>query len=117
MSFTKRNTIICDECGLFCKPYDEYICFGTKDYDYPEPLDPNHVCKKCWKKFKQQWITNFKQGQRNGDWQKSRAEIKAAKECGLIWIHSNGIGKYGTSEHKNYCYVTQEEFNRLSNSN
>lgn len=32
MSITKRNTIICDRCGLFCKPYDISIPYGTKSY-------------------------------------------------------------------------------------
>ena len=104
---TKRNTIICDHCGLFCRPVDEYTPFGCNDPEAPEPLDPSHVCKKCFPKFKAEWIREFKQGYlAHGDWQKSRAEVEAAKECNLIWIHDHGIGN------KHYCYVTRDEFKK-----
>jgi hypothetical protein len=112
MAFCKNNAVKCDVCGLFCKygKYDEEIPFGCKDYDAPEPLDPIHYCEKCSKNKYKEWIKSFKNGGRSGSWQKSLAEQKAAKKCGLVWIHSNGIGKYGTPQWRNYCYITKEEF-------
>ncbi len=115
---TKRNTFICDSCGLFCRPYDEYTPFGCSSYDPPEPLDPSHTCKKCFKTEKKKWLEDFKRGNRNGDWQKSNAEMEAAEECGLKWIHSSGIGmlsKKGTKDFAEpYRYISKEEHNRLS---
>lgn len=101
----KRFTIICDTCGKFCRPYDSGTLFGTKSYEEPEPLDPFHTCKKCFKKVKNEWIKSFKNGNRQGDWEKSRAEIEAAKECGLRWVGQNGEGEYGTKSWKLYCYT------------
>jgi hypothetical protein len=55
-------------------------------------------------------------GSTYGYWQKSSAEIRAAKECGLIWIHSESIGVCGNSkDFRMYCYVTPEEYIRLKN--
>lgn len=36
-------------------------------------------------------MKSFKEGHRSGNWQKSHAEVKAAKECGLTWIHSPSL--------------------------
>ncbi len=111
---TKRNTTICDECGLFCKPYDTYTPFGCSSYDPPEPLDPLHICKKCFKKVKDSWIKGFKKGSKSGDWQKSRAEQEAAKECRLKWIHSSGVGMLGTKDFADpYQYISKKEYERL----
>lgn len=88
MSWTKRNSIICDMCGLFCRPVDSYTPYGCSNYDAPEPLDEEHICKKCEIKLKKQWLVSLKHG-RYGDWQKSKAEIWAAKKLGLIWDNSN----------------------------
>jgi len=111
---TKRNTIICDECGLFCKPYDSYTPFGCADHDYPEPYDPSHICKKCFPKVKKKWIETFKNGSRYGDWGKSRAEAEAAKECGLKWVGSGGIGTLNTKNWENgHQYIDEKEYERL----
>ena len=75
MSFCKNHAIICDGCGKFCNPYDEEILFGTKSYEFPEPLDPYHYCKKCYLKNKKKWIHLFRNGSRHGSWQKSKAEF------------------------------------------
>lgn len=107
MSYTKNLKIRCDECGLFCMPYDEEIPFGTKSYEYPEPLDPYHYCKKCFPKIKKRYIKQFKEGSRYGCWQKSKAEQEAAKECGLIWIHDKWI--YINGKERFYCYITEKE--------
>lgn len=102
---TKRNTIICDECGKFCRSFDEYTPFGCSSYDSPEPLDPSHICKNCFPKVKEEWIKKFRSGQRDGDWCKSRAEEEAAEEFGLKWIDGGGVGEYGKKSWKSYCYV------------
>ena len=109
MSFTKRFTFICDMCGLFCRPYDEETQFGCKDEDNPEPLDPSHYCKRCSPKLYKLWLEHFKSGRRNGCWQKSKGEQRAAKKCGLVWIHSEGIGEYGTPDFIMYCYVSKDD--------
>ena len=115
MSITKKNTIICDECGLFCRPVDDYTFFGSQGEEGLDPLDPNHICKKCFPKVKKEWIERFKEGSRNGDWQKSRAEIEAAKECKLVWISSGGIGILGTSYFIDQSrYISKKLFDRIS---
>jgi hypothetical protein len=111
MSITKQNTIICDECGLFCKPYDEYTNFGCSS----EPLEPNHICRKCYPKVRQGWIKTFRDGGRNGDWQKSNAEIEAAKICKLKWVGSNGVGILGTNYFlENYRYYDEKLYDRMA---
>ncbi len=114
MSITKRNTLICDECGLFCKYYDEYTYYGCSNPEDPEPYDPCHICKKCFPEVKAKWVKRFKEGYRCGDWAKSRAETEAAKECGLVFIYSTGVGTLGTKDFSpNHQYITQEEYDRL----
>lgn len=115
MSWTKRNTLICDECGKFCsiQKADEYTLYGSRSYEDPEPLDPMHICQKCFPKVKEDFIKQFRAGNRGGDWMKSRAEKEAAEECGLVW--SNGIGVLGSKKkwedpHK---YITKERYNEL----
>lgn len=116
MSWCRNMRIRCDGCGLFCVPHNEETPFGCSSYDPPEPHDPSHYCKRCSKILYKEWLKDFKGGSRYGCWQKSDAERKAAKECGLIWVDSSGIGKYGTKEWKLYCYVTKEEYEKLSES-
>ena len=116
MSFTKRYTIICNECGRFCGcGSTKYIPYGYKDYESLESLDPMHICKKCIPKVKEKWIKKFKDGCRHGDWQKSEAEIEAAKMCGLSYIYSNGVGTLGTKDWVGaHQYIQTEEYERLS---
>lgn len=114
MSWTKNDKLICDECGLFCVPYDEYTPFGSKDYENPEPLDPYHVCKKCWPALKREWLERLRINKTAGDWQKSRAEEEAAKELGLVYIHSDGVGTLGSKDFADpYRYIPQAEYDRL----
>lgn len=114
MSYCKNNAIRCDECGLFCYPYDEETPFGCKDPEAPEPLDPYHYCKKCHQKQVDRWRKHFEQGYRTGYWQKSNAEREAAKEFGLVWIHSNCLGTYNTPDDSGpYIYITKEKYDRI----
>ena len=109
-----REPIICSECGKFCRPFDSYTNFGCQGEDCLEPLDPNFICKKCFPKFKKGWVDGFKKGYRNGDYEKSNAEIEAAKECGLIWV-SDGIGILGTEYFiDGHKYITEKLFKRIS---
>lgn len=111
---TKRNTVICDGCGLFCRIFDEYTPFGCSSYDPPEPLDPSHICKKCFNKEKERWISLLKKNKKVGDWQKSRAEHEAASELELVWIGSGGYGMLGTKDFAEpYQYITKKEYERL----
>ncbi len=125
MSFTKDyKHIVCDECGKFCRPYDELVSFGCNNPEAPEPLDPEHCCQKCHSKWLNYWkniFSKLKDFTVYGDYQKSYAEIKMAKKFRLKWIHSEGIGKYPKSwsnpqersNYRHYCYVTRKEYNRL----
>lgn len=116
MSWTKRNTCICDECGKFCRPFDEWTYFGTKGGwdDSPEPLDPCHCCEACWPQLKAYWLDKIGQDRRRGDYEKSRAEMEAAEELGLIWIHFNGVGTLGTTDYAEpYQYIPKTEYERL----
>ena len=116
MTWTKRNTLICDDCGLFCSPEtaDSHTPFGCKSYDPPEPLDERHTCKKCFKKSYKRWIKVLSSSRKYGDWMKSRAELKAAKKLGLEWVHSNGIGTLGTKDWAEpYQYIDKKEYKRL----
>ena len=114
MTLTKNNVIICDECGLFCRYFDEYTPFGCSSYDPLEPLEPSYICEKCFPATKKRWIKKFTEGFRYGNWQKSKAEQEAAKECGLRWVNSDGIGTLGTEDFCDpYKYITKEEYERL----
>lgn len=109
------NSIKCDECNKICsqRGVDEYTPFGCSSYDPLEPLEPSHICKKCFSKVKKRWIEGFKNGSRDGDWQKSRAEIEAAKECELEYVW-DGIGILGTEHFINsYQYVDKKLYNKI----
>lgn len=79
-----------------------------------EPLDPIHCCKKCWPIWLSEWREHFEEEKTDGDWQKSKAEIKMAKKFGLVWVSGGGIGVLGTqyfaSAHR---YVKKSVYDRL----
>jgi len=106
---------ICAWCGYVKEPHDQYTNFGCSSYDPPEPLDPEFICKDCFPYYKDHWLKIFKEGGRYGDWQKSRAEIEAAKECNLKWVGSGGHGMLGSKDFaRSYQYITKKEYDRLS---
>lgn len=110
------NSIRCNECGKICSPIgvDEYTHYGGQGAEGLEPLDPEHICEKCFPKAKNDWIKRFKEGYRFGDWQKSRAESEAAKECGLRYVFE-GIGILGTAYYiDSFQYVDEELYNKIS---
>jgi len=110
------NSIQCNICGKICSSIgvDEYTHFGSQGPEGLEPLDPEHICKKCFPKVKKDWIKRFKNGYRDGDWQKSRAEMEAAEECGLKYVYG-GVGVLGTEHFINsYQYVDKELYEKIS---
>ncbi len=119
---TKRNTLRCDKCGKMCRYFDEYTPFGCSSYDPPKPLEPFHICEKCFPKVKREWLKIFKEAKKEGkikiscgDWQKSRAEQEAAKECGWMWAGSNGVGILGTEYFlDSYNYYPEKVVKSLS---
>jgi len=82
----------CQHCGVFSK-YDEldsYTPYGCSSYNPPEPHDPIVICKVCSQKLYEKYKEQFARGEyKYGDWYKSNAERKAAKEAGLVWIGNN----------------------------
>jgi len=107
---------ICSECGKKRYPYDSFTPFGTNYTESGmEPLDEEYICKRCFPKVKAEWLKRFKEGERKiGNWQKSRAEREAAKECGLVWLYS-GIGILCSQEFIDaYQYVTKRIYKRFS---
>lgn len=115
MSYTKNYRIRCDDCGLFCVPFDSETPFGCADPEYPEPYDPYHYCESCSEKLYRKYLEGFRKGKRSGNYEKSNAEMRAAKDCGLVWLHSSGVGTYGTETNRSpYQYIPKEEYEELS---
>jgi hypothetical protein len=88
----------CEWCGRFFsyENMDSFTSFGCASYNPPEPFDPTCICGKCSHALYEKYKARFKSGTFIGDWQKSNAELKAAKECNLTWVGSfskeiNGI--------------------------
>ncbi len=106
----------CADCGLFVRyDADSYTPYGCADPEAPEPYAPSYICAKCSEKDYKEWLQGFKNGRRWGNWQKSRSEMRAAKECGLAYVGSGGVGMIGTKDWaSSHQYITQEEYDRLS---
>lgn len=84
----------CGVCGKFTKfDCDSYTPYGCSSYDPPEPYDPVFLCEKHAQKLYQSYLESFKRGNMHGDWCKSNAEKKAAKEFGLVWDNSEHLYK------------------------
>ncbi len=104
----------CGYCNRFVKwNSDSYTPYGCEDPGAPEPYDPVYMCKKHEEEHYLFMLKGFTSGGRSGDWYKSRAEIRAAKEAGLVWVHK-GLGEHGTEGYVGpHQYVTQEEYEEL----
>ena len=107
----------CVDCNKFV-PYDadNYIPYGCADPEAPEPFDPEYLCVKHAEEVYKNFVKFFTNGKRTGEWAKSQAEIQAAKECGLMWVGSNGVGILGDKNGNwkdAHQYIAKEEFNRL----
>ena len=103
----------CMWCGKFdsYERMDSYIPFGCSNPASPEPHDPTVLCHKCSDQLYEQYKKAFQHGRYDGDWQKSRAEIKAASECGLSWVHSSGVNVAG--KRVSYQYVETSKIKEL----
>lgn len=100
----------CCDCGRFIsRPFDQSTSFGCADPEAPEPYDPDLYCRTCAKKLYKSLLKRYSCCYRSGDWQKSNAEIRAAKEAGLEWIDSSGIVITYSGRDIMYSYVTKWE--------
>lgn len=106
----------CEYCGRFVSyEADCFVPYGCKSYDPPEPYDPISLCEKHSNELYLRYLKSFQKGSRYGDYVKSNAEKKAADECGLSWVGSNGIGTIGTKDWATaHRYIDKKEFDRLS---
>lgn len=111
MSITQNGRIRCDDCGLFCAwdDFDDYTPFGCDDPENPEPYDPSHLCGRCSEKKYLKLLQAFKEGRRWGDWQKSKAEVRAANDAGLEWVGSTGYVDTRTYAEVRYQYIVAAE--------
>ena len=114
MSILQNGTIQCDWCGKFCAwdDTDSYTIYGAvypSIDDGPEPHDPVHLCGKCSEELYEQYLNKFKNGNRDGDWMKSNAERRAAKECGLVWVSNSTLVHRKTGHEAFNCYVLETE--------
>lgn len=101
--------IKCAECGKFIRrPYDSLTPFGCANPEAPEPYDEEFFCKPCSVKRYKTLAVKYKCCYREGDWQKSDAEIRAAKEAGLVWIgNSETLVEKSTGRHIMFQYIRE----------
>lgn len=102
----------CSDCQKFIRySYDSRTTFGCADPEAPEPYDPDSFCRKCSNKMYKRLLKGYLCCQRSGDWQKSDAEMKAAKEAGLEWIGSSSlIDTYSGNDIMNRYIRTSEKY-------
>jgi hypothetical protein len=103
------SAIKCTMCAKFCRPADSQRHFGCSDPTDPEPYDPEFYCGFCAMKLKREWEWGFQNGHRYGCWEKSKAEIEAAKEAGLVWVGNLPTLRDDNGHTVMNRYVTQEE--------
>jgi hypothetical protein len=112
----------CEWCGKYAKyeDLDSYTPFGCVNWEAPEPYDPTMLCSKCSCRLYEQYKERFKNGHYGGDWQKSDAELKAARECDLVWVHDHSVtvnGKrfiYQWMPKDLFAACMKEKINKLS---
>ena len=84
---TTNDKYRCDLCSKFMsEPYDSRTIFGCADPSAPEPYDPDEFCKKCSEARYKKLLAWYSCCGRDGDYIKSNAEIRAAKDAGLVWV-------------------------------
>jgi len=107
----------CKCCGVYLSyDSDQLTPYGCYNPESPEPYDSEYLCDKHSDELYHQFLKDFQDGSRSGDWCKSRAEIRAAKECKLSWVGSNGIGILGDKKGnwaEAHRYISSIEFKRL----
>jgi hypothetical protein len=94
-------------CGKFSKyeDMDSYTPFGCSNPASPEPYDPTVICGDCSEKLYHYYIGRFELGDFKGDWQKSDAELRAAREFGLEWVGSFSRDINGRRYHNEWIRV------------
>lgn len=102
----------CYFCGRFLRhPYDSRVIFGGTGPEGLDPHDPDFFCKRCSTKLYKELLVKYKCCYREGDYEKSRAEIKAAKEAGLVWVHGTGFVEKSTGRDICYQYIREVDRN------
>lgn len=104
----------CEMCGKELHTEDDlrecdmYVPFGG----YEEPLPPKYICPECIPDFDKDWDENFEN--KTPCWQKSNAELKAAKKRNLAWV-SEGVGTLGSNVNwaRGHQYIDKDEYIRL----
>ena len=110
MSYDKFGRVRCDICLKYCRPFDSRTVFGCADPENPEPYDPEHFCRKCSTKRYKDLLRRYQCCYRSGDWQKSDAEVRAAKESGLVWIGgSSTLTDTYSGRHISHEYLRQSD--------
>jgi len=115
MSTDLHGRLRCDHCNKYAsfEDSDSYTVYGavySSIDDGPEPHDPVELCGKCSDKLYGDLKKRYREGYRGGDWMKSGAERKAAKECGLVWVsNSTKIHDITGAEAFN-CYIEESEY-------
>lgn len=100
----------CEDCGLFVAwGADNETPFGTKNYEDPEPLDPIYFCNKHARLYYKKLLEAYRNGSRWGAYIKSKAEVRAAKEAGLEWVHSGGYVDSRSERDVHYTYILKAE--------
>ena len=108
----KNEQLKCSDCGKFIRqPFDQRTTFGCANPEAPEPYDPDYFCRKCATKMYKKLLVGYKCCHRDGDWQKSNAEMKAAKEAGLEWVDSSGIVEPFSGREIMYRYIRTADKN------
>ena len=101
-----KEQMKCSDCGKFIRrPFDQRILFGCSDPGAPEPYDPDYYCRKCATKMYKRLLERYRCCYRNGDYQKSDAEIRAAKEAGLEWIGGSGVVESFSGREISFRYI------------
>lgn len=109
MTWCANGAVICDHCGHFCRPVDSHAPFGGTGPEGLDPPEDEHVCAKCWPALKEGWVRRFAAGHLGGEWHKSDAEVEAAREAGLEWVHQNGLVDTRTNRDVLYRYIRTVE--------
>lgn len=113
MSWDKHGRSRCDYCYKYALIADSYTPFGCADPTDPEPYDPTDICGRCSEKDYQKWLQTLSAGSRHGNWCKSNGEVRAAKECGLVWVGNTGtLRDVETGSHVMNRYILETEKHR-----
>lgn len=107
---TYEERLKCYSCGKFIRyAYDSRVVFGGAGPEGLEPHDPDYYCRKCSTRRYKELLKGYECCKRSGDYEKSDAEVKAAKKAGLTWIGSNGLVDKFTGRDIHYEYIREKD--------